>query len=157
MSTRAGRPPKPSHLKIISGNPGRRPINDREPKPKLTIPPCPRHLDGEARKHWQKMAKKLHGLGLLTEIDGDALALYCLSWSRWREAETELKKSGLVVKTVNGYPILNPYLSVIKQEIKTMQNLLNDFGCTPASRSRIHAQPVEKDDGEAKKEKRFFG
>lgn len=28
------------------------------------------------------------GMGILTRIDGKALALYCQLWSRWRKLET---------------------------------------------------------------------
>jgi hypothetical protein len=39
-----GPPPKPTHLKLVTGNPGRRPLNKREPKPKPGIPSVPAHL-----------------------------------------------------------------------------------------------------------------
>lgn len=155
--TRAGRPPKPSHLQIISGTfrPDRK--SKSEPKPKLAIPLCPPHLNEEAKREWHRMAKELFTLGLLTKIDKAVLAAYCQSWALWVEASEELKKTGLVLKSPNGYPIQSPYLAIMKQAMKDMQSQATEFGLTPASRSRIHAQPVEKEDENAKKEKRFFG
>lgn len=32
MAHAGGRPPKPTYLKVLEGNPGRRPINENEPK-----------------------------------------------------------------------------------------------------------------------------
>lgn len=44
----AGRRPKPSHLKVVTGNPGKRKLNDKEPTPIREIP-SPLHtlLTGE--------------------------------------------------------------------------------------------------------------
>jgi hypothetical protein len=69
----AGRKPKPASLKLITGNPGKHPLNKNEPNPKREIPPCPDFLQGEARKTWHKVAKKLFRIGLLTELDDLAL------------------------------------------------------------------------------------
>jgi hypothetical protein len=34
----AGRRPKPTHLKVVTGNPGKRKLNDKEPTPAKEIP-----------------------------------------------------------------------------------------------------------------------
>ena len=44
-----GRKPTPTHIKLVSGNPGKRPINRNEPQPKARLPRCPEHL-GEVAK-----------------------------------------------------------------------------------------------------------
>lgn len=145
-----GRKPKPTHMKVLAGNPGKRPLNEREPKPKAKIPRVPAHLQGEARREWRRMAKKLFALGLLTEIDGTALALYCQAWARWVEAEEEVRKLGAIVKSPNGYPIQNPYLSVANRAMRDLRAMLVEFGMTPSSRSRV--QVNRNDEGDD-----FFG
>lgn len=90
----AGRKPKPTHLKLLEGNPGKRALNKNEPKPKVKVPSCPRHLVGEARKEWRRISKELLTLNLLTEIDRAALAAYCQAWARWVYAEEKI--AGLV-------------------------------------------------------------
>jgi P27 family predicted phage terminase small subunit len=110
------------------------------------IPSCPSHLDAEAKKEWHRLSKDLYALGLLTKIDRDALAAYCQCYSRWVEAEQKLRETGMVVKAPTGYPMLNPYLSVIHKTLNHMQAFLGEFGLTPASRSRIHARPPEQKD-----------
>ena len=52
MATR-GRKPKPTALKELEGNPGKRPLNDREPKPEKKAPPCPKWLNDDAKKEWR--------------------------------------------------------------------------------------------------------
>lgn len=40
----AGRRPKPTHLKVVTGNPGKRKFNDKEPQPAREIPSPPSHI-----------------------------------------------------------------------------------------------------------------
>lgn len=47
-----GRKPKPIAIKELEGNPGKRPLNDAEPKPVRKAPPCPKWLEPEAKKEW---------------------------------------------------------------------------------------------------------
>lgn len=144
---KSGRPSKPTALKRLAGNPGKRPLNTQEAHPELKLPSCPDHLDGEARKEWYRIGKQLVKLGLLSTIDRAALAGYCTTWGRWVEAEEALKKSGTVVKNKDGYPILSPYLVVANHALAQMRVLLTEFGLTPASRSRIHVKAPVKQEG----------
>jgi len=75
----AGRKPKPTFLKLLQGNPGKRELPQNEPqpaKPKGAVPKAPRHLSDPARKQWRVVAKQLAGANILTELDAHALALY---------------------------------------------------------------------------------
>ena len=72
------------------------------------MPSCPPHLDDEAKKEWRRIAKELLQCGLLSKIDRATLAGYCVVWSRWTKAETQLKASGLTIMTPNGYQQPSP-------------------------------------------------
>ena len=72
-----GRKPLPTALRLISGNPGKRPINGREPKPVISIPTCPAHLMPLAKTEWKRLARYLHDPGIISELDRAALAAYC--------------------------------------------------------------------------------
>lgn len=135
----AGRKPKPTNLKLIQGTYRSDRANPSEPKPRAMIPPCPKFLQGEARKQYAKMAKKLARIGLMTELDDMALSMLCQGWAEYLEATDQVKKSGILVKSPNGFPVLNPYLIVANQALKKVRSLLSEFGMTPGSRSRIHA------------------
>lgn len=82
-----GRKPKPTAVKVLEGNPGKRSLNTGEPKPEKKAPRCPAWLEDEAKKEWKRMAKQLEHLGILTEIDMAAFAGYCQAYARWKEAE----------------------------------------------------------------------
>jgi P27 family predicted phage terminase small subunit len=139
----AGRRPKPTALKAVTGNPGHRALNENEPKPLACIPKCPKHLDKEARREWKRITPELLKLQILAHIDRAALAAYCMGWSRWVDAETNLRKFGAVIKTPKGYPIQNPYLGIANTAIDIMRRFLTEFGMTPSSRSRINAAQVQ--------------
>lgn len=149
-----GRKPTPTHLKVLRGNPGKRPLPANEPQPKPKAPPCPAHLDAEAKREWRRMVKELEPLGLLTKIDRAALAAYCQAWSRWVQAEEMIRKTGMIVKAPNtGFPIQNPLLPVANRAMEQMRKFLTEFGMTPSSRARVTAAPS---DGNSDPAEEFF-
>lgn len=142
----AGRRPKPTHLKLLQGNPGKRPLNPNEPRPKVEIPSVPEHLTEAAKAEWNRIAEILARLGLLSTLDRAALAAYCTVYGRWVEAEEALKKSGTVVKSPSGYPMVSPYLVVANRALEQMRAFMVEFGLSPASRSRISVNAQESED-----------
>src|SRR5687768_3708732 len=86
-----GRKPKPTLLKILDGNPGKRPINESEPNAPDGVPDCPDWLDDEAKAEWARVIPELREMGLLSRADRPALAAYCTAWSRWVQAEAQVR------------------------------------------------------------------
>ena len=136
-----GPPKKPTVLKILQGNPGRKPLPKNEPKPVACQPDAPETLSADARKHWDKIAAQLAESGIMTALDSDALAAYCEAYSRWLDANQKLVKFGSVIKGEDGIPKHSPYLRVANDSFQQMKVLLCEFGLSPASRARIHAAP----------------
>ncbi len=122
----------------------RRPYRDDGPV--LRLPPCPPHLQGEARKEWQRTGRKLLACGLVTEIDTAALALFCQSWARWVEAEANLSRFGVVIKSPSGFPIQSPYLAIANKAMEQMTRLLTEFGMSPSSRARVTVAPLPQNE-----------
>ena len=133
-----GRKPKPTSIRLLEGNPGRRPLNDREPDAPEGVPDCPDYLDDVAKAEWFRTAAVLSEMGLLSRADRTALAAYCVAYARWVEAEAQVKRYGTIVKSPEkGFPMKSPYLTVADQALETMRKLMVEFGLTPSSRSRI--------------------
>lgn len=133
-----GRKPKPTALKILDGNPGRRPLNDSEPVPAQGTPDCPEWLDAEAKAEWARIVPELEFMGLLSKVDRPALAAYCKAWSRWVHAEEQVAKYGEIVKSPEkNFPMKSPYLTIADQAMESMRKLMVEFGLTPSSRCRI--------------------
>jgi len=145
----AGRKPKPTNLRLLQGNPGKRPLNKKEPKPKPRTPPCPRHLMPRAKKEWRRVCKELQALGIITAIDRSVLAMYCQYWARWCDAEERVRHDGEVIRTTNGNRIQNPELGVANRAAELCHKFAAEFGMTPSSRTRVStewaAPPLDDD------------
>lgn len=135
-----GRKPKPTALKRLEGNPGKRALNNHEPRPRVVLPRPPDHLSDAEREKWKSLVKELHPLGLVTTIDKDALAFYCVLYVRWQKAEKIVREKGEVMKTAAGNLIQNPYLPIANRALEQLNKLGAEFGMTPSSRSRIKTE-----------------
>jgi len=144
-----GRKKTPTALHLLRGNPGKRKLNDREPKPTALagdLPP-PDWLDVSAQTEWRRIAPTLGRLGVLTETDADALAAYCEAFTTWKQATQRLRQFGMVVKRSKAegeLPVISPYVKIAHHAMGQMRAFLIEFGMTPSSRARIHtAAPAE--------------
>lgn len=134
-----GRKPKPTALKVLEGNPGKRPLNDREPVPPKATLKCPAWLLPEAKKEWKRLAPALEAMGVLTMADLTAFEGYCQAYARWKEAEAFITQHGSIFQTPSGYVQQVPQVSIAQQNLKIMQSFCSEFGLTPATRARIIA------------------
>ena len=141
-----GRKPKPTNLKIIEGNPGKRPFNLNEPKPISIAPKCPDWLLDDAKKEWNRLAPELERLGLLTILDRAAFAGYCQSYAKWKAAEGFIKKNGMTYeipkrdkegKVISTYIAVFPEVYIARQCLNQIKAFASEFGLTPSSRGRI--------------------
>jgi len=128
-------PRKPTALKLIAGNPGKRALNAQEPH----FAPCgiaaPAWLSAEAGAHWHALAPCLDANGMLSEANRQVLATYCdllAAYIGKREAGEE------------------PDLKLIQQ----LRQLAREFGFTPSSQGGIAASRKPADGIETKA--RFF-
>ena len=56
-----------------------------------------------AKAEWKRLARYLHDLGIISELDRSALAAYCQAYGRWVEAERKLKETPALLRTPAGY------------------------------------------------------
>jgi P27 family predicted phage terminase small subunit len=144
-----GRRPLPTAVKKLRGNPGKRALNPQEPKPSGIAPEMPSDLPELAQIEWNAIVPLLLQLGVLSQIDGKALAAYCHAYARWMQAECEVRRYGIVVKEpvlLMGKPTgyerhkKNPAVTISETAMKIMKSFLIEFGLTPASRSKLHIE-----------------
>jgi P27 family predicted phage terminase small subunit len=150
----AGRRPKPTKLRKLGGKAGHRALNDAEPAVPVEIPEMPTGLSEFAQVEWNVMLPMLEKLGMVSRIDGKALAAYCHCYARWFEAEKEVERLGLIMDetifNTKGEEVgykrkANPAVAMSNDALKLMKSFLIEFGMTPAARSRLR---VEAPDGE---------
>lgn len=148
-----GRKPLPSHLKLVTGNRGKRPIKPENIEFKISLPMPPPHLCDDAKVEWGRVAPMLYALRLLSEADVASLAAYCDAYATWKQATTALNKmaeidkqtSGLMIKTSLGNVIQNPLRGIANTAASNMVKFASDFGMNPVARARIHSgDPKDK-------------
>lgn len=149
-----GRKPLPTEMKKLEGNPGKRALNNKEPKPKSVIPECPPHLKGVARTEWKRITLELHALKIISNIDRAALAVCCTAWADYVKACNKLEKEGEVIMSDKGGMYQNPWVAIKKRSMDQVQKFYAEFGMTPSSRSRIK---LETPSDEEELEKMLFG
>lgn len=145
--------PKPTALKLIEGNPGKRPINKNEPMPDKALLICPYWLksDKVAYNEWNRIVPELYKLGLLTTVDQAALELYCSQYSIYRQALKDISNEGsLTTSNIRNGEKALPQVAIAREAAKTIKALCVEFGLTPSSRSRISI-PGENPDDEMEK------
>jgi P27 family predicted phage terminase small subunit len=162
----AGRRPKPTHLKIVTGNPGKRAINKREPKPKREIPSCPAYLSDTAKVAWGRLSVLIDRMGILTEADGAALERLCDCYAEILECRELIAKNGRTYASIRGLggedsPIeqvlmkANPAVAMLADADRRFKSYLVEFGLTPAARSKVHGK--SDDDEKTDPLSEFFG
>ena len=136
---KTGRKPKPSALKRLEGNPGKRPLNELEPMPPVTELCGPEHMLPEAKQEWKRLAPILMGMGLLTAADAVPFEGYCTAYARWLEAQEEITRHGSIYKDNEGRIRPNPYIAIANQQMREIKSLAAEFGLTPSNRSAMMA------------------
>lgn len=144
----------PSNVHRLRGNPSKLGAGELldEVRPPVEIPSCPNHLLPDARKEWRRITPLLEQLGLIAKIDLAALAVYCQSYGRWRQAELKIRElneqspltmPGLVGKTPSGYEQVSVWLQISNRSVETMHKFLCEFGMSPSARSRVTPSDVQ--------------
>lgn len=142
---RPGPRPKPTALKILEGNPGKRALPVNEVHPLVMMPECPEWLAPQAQREWQKIAPQLLSLGLLTELDQMSLAAYCAALAQWRAAQMVVDEEGLTLVTTSGYLQQRPEVGIAARSMAMVRAFSGEFGATPSARSRLN--PPAPDSG----------
>jgi P27 family predicted phage terminase small subunit len=141
-----GPPPTPNVIKLLRGNPGKRPIRPKpEPAIPNDMPEPPPFLGAYALDEWWGTGVELHRIGLLTAVDVQPFAAYCQAYHHFRTATEKLKQmadadpvmAGLLVKSGKGTAVQNPLVLTARQAANDMVTYASHFGLTPAARARI--------------------
>ena len=140
--SKSGRKKKPTLLKLVTGNPGRRPINPTEPEPAPGEVLAPDWLDEEGRKKWAEVLENCHWIA---PADGDMLALYCDAYSHYLKAQRLSIKTPLV-KTTEGKMIKNPAWTARNEAFHQMRSAGSELGLSPSSRAGISGGGERRDE-----------
>ena len=147
--TGSGRPRKPNGQKKREGT--YRPDRDNQLTLDATIPDPPPMLADETvnevlahwrqrgLEHWDRLTGYLAESNLLTQVDGDALALLCLAFVEYEEADKEVSLYGMTVMSDKGGVYQHPAVGVRTNAWKKILRLCREFGMTPSARASLKA------------------
>lgn len=112
----------------------------------MTYPPSetPAHASEDGRAEWQRLGSLLEQLGLISDLDLAAFALYCEAWSDYLRACRKLQQlgdKGYVMDTPSGYQQIGPWLSIKNNAAANVNKYKSEFGLSPADWNRVEANP----------------
>ena len=140
----SGPPKTPTHLRLVRGNPSKRPINENEPKPAAGVPPTPKHFDKQGKYWFKRMADELDAIGVMSQLDARALELLVEAYTEYRHHCDTLEVEGYTYRTEtqSGDVLIkaHPAAFMKADAWKRLRAMLGEFGMTPASRSKVNAK-----------------
>lgn len=102
-----GRPRKPTKLKILEGNRGRRPLSRNEPEYEPTVPK-PSDLSPLASEWWDHVVPQLVRLGLAQSVDLHSLVITAEDYAEWDRASRLYRDaSPTVMRGSSKVPVLD--------------------------------------------------
>lgn len=141
-----GRKNKPTNIKKLEDNPGRRPLNELEPEPEIVIPPCPPHLSDLAKIEWVRITKELEAVGIISLLDMANIASYCQMYDRWIRLELDIQKNDMYLKTEHygkkgnlTYTSreMNPSVTEARLTLQQLRQFATELGLSPAARPKL--------------------
>ena len=139
----SGRRPKPTALKVLQGNPGKRPLNAAEPQPPAGAIEKPVGLSAGAGLIWDELAPICVTMGTLTTADLRPFGKLCELEATAVQASSQKDAPGFGMFTLsedyNGAAKVGVH-AAIKVERETavaLRPYYDYFGMTPSSRARI--------------------
>lgn len=147
-----GPQPIPTSIKRILGNPGKRPLNDREVKPTASLS-RPSHLTGKAAEEWDRAVGAMPP-GFYTAADAPVLLAYVDALILYRNAWAIIARDGMETTGSTGQKVAHPQLAVLARFSDLILKAADRLGMSPAARTRLTDPNDEKPDED---EERFFG
>lgn len=143
--------PKPTKIKILEGNPGKRALNKNEPVPPTSKTAREWETVKEnpvAHRAFRENVKVLRGMGILTDAEVPLVNIMALCQARIEEAEAQVEQGGVLMDYTNARgeenKVQHPAVGVSIKYAQMLKSLATEFGLTPSSRGRLEV-PVGKD------------
>ncbi len=145
---RSGPKPKSKKAQTRRGNPGKRAAS---PKKRATSPrkrklpqtsddSPPKWLGAVAVDHWKRLAPIIARRGLFTELDRDALTIYCDAWQQLYDSDAELRKQGEWIYLDSGIVQAHPAAAKRNKAIDRIRKVGEQLGLTPNSRRGLDVE-----------------
>jgi len=128
---------KPTRVKELSGNPGKRTLNKVEPKPS-GLPMPPSVMSNRAKTIWKRLILAMPP-GVFASTDSFALAAYCEAVSTHQLATSKISGGDIEVTGSTGQTKISPWFAVQSDAARLMATLGAKLGLDPVSRQHLNA------------------
>ncbi|KKN55353.1 hypothetical protein LCGC14_0583430 [marine sediment metagenome] len=153
-----GRKPQSARQKKLAGNPGKRPLNVREPEPERGLPEPPKSMSPRVVEVYQMLGGLLDGMGVMTLADGVALQVAAYSYVQWERTAQWMTASlsQEIIGDIQATPkeraewVRSPMAVAHKHNIKALRDSLTELGLNPTARTRL--MTTGPDDKESREE-----
>lgn len=154
-----GRKPQPTVLRMLRGNPGKRPINHEEPKPDALGTECPPELaDPVERAEWERTIVPAIRIGQITVAERALAIGHCVQWATWRsQLEEAAKHPHVIAAGKNKYPMPNPARTMANVTYQLLRQTDTDLGLTPTTRSKVQTKGAPSTVAIDRQRRKFFG
>jgi P27 family predicted phage terminase small subunit len=129
---------KPTALKVLEGTyrEDRHGGGMRAPN---GLPLKPAWLGEIASKVWDECIGELELIpGLLSPVDGPALATYCHAWQRFHDSQREIDINGSITcVSEKGGEYMHPAVAIQHKAIELIAKIGAKFGMTPSDRAGL--------------------
>jgi len=144
---------KPTALKVLEGNRGRRPLPEHEPVYELANIEPPANLSEASKAEWLRLAPMLQTARVLTEADIQIFAHYCEAvghLNELKEIERQAAKDdprflGKFLVTETGAISQAPWFIAMRQWSAVLIKSACELGLTPSSRAKVQSTPKPAD------------
>lgn len=148
-----GRPPVPTALKVLHGNPGEYPLKN-EPKVRVYLPTAPGWMSDEAKEIFNSKAKELYDMKVLTQADVETLAVWADMMGQYIQVSQQIRKEGMVFykQKIDGNglerlePERNPNIVTLEKLRSELRHYSSLLGTNPSARTRLQVIDVKEDE-----------
>lgn len=115
--------------------------NPSEPQPPVGVPPARAGLSAQAKRERRRLLRALQPMRAVTISDGPALDMLSEAQAEYHEARAVLARDGQSYECVTAAGArmrrARPEQAIAADAMRRAVHLLQEFGLTPASRSKV--------------------
>lgn len=140
-----GTKPKPTKLKVLTGNPGKRKL-PKEPDLEPMESDVPAWLPEEGKAKWKTLKPELEKIGMLSSVDSPAFEMMLVHYALAKQAYLQLAADGILADGARGTEKKHPAQQILRDNSSAFKQYLTEFGMTPSSRTRLGTPKVNEVD-----------
>jgi len=139
-----GRPPKPTEIRELEGNPGKRPLPEPVRIQGKAALEKPRGMPKAAQEAWDLIVPSLLEVGVVDGVDALALEAMCLAYWQMKEAEKLLKKDGILSTGSQGQLVEHPAAGTMRAASSLFAKYAEQYALTPVARTRLGLAELQR-------------